>query len=268
MANTSSSETLLFPSSWSASQIADCKVALLTSGGVESAILIGLLPDRCKTVQPIYVRFGLLWEEAELYHLRRYLRAVGRSNLLDLKVLEMPIEDLYKNHWSTTGDGVPDASTDDDAVYLPGRNILLTAKTAVWCALNNTPAMALGSLATNPFPDATDPFFEILQQSYSTGLAETIQIIRPVVHLHKEQALRLAKHLPLELSFSCIKPQEKQLCNVDSETGSEKQWIHCGACNKCEERRRAFELVDFPDRTEYASDTDRLNSAASNLCIR
>ena len=34
------------------------------------------------------------------------------------------------------GNGVPDADSPDDAVYLPGRNPLLLVKAAVWCRLN------------------------------------------------------------------------------------------------------------------------------------
>ncbi|HEY9714112.1 MAG TPA: 7-cyano-7-deazaguanine synthase [Chroococcales cyanobacterium] len=260
MAKPSSSATLLFPDSWTETDIETNKIVVLTSGGVESTIMAGLLPTRCRTVQPIYVRFGLLWEEAELFHLRRYLHAVSHPHLQELKVLSMPIDDLYQNHWSTTGKDVPDASTDDTAVYLPGRNILLTAKAAVWCALNGYSALALGSLSTNPFPDATDEFVKGLEASYSLGLAEKVDIIRPVVHLHKEEALKMAAHLPLELSFSCIRPQVR---TTDHEP------IHCGTCNKCEERRQAFALVEFDDKTVYATTaTNPHSTAVNNLCIK
>jgi 7-cyano-7-deazaguanine synthase len=41
----------------------------------------------------------------------------------------------------------------------------------------------------------------------------------------------------LELTFSCIDPQEGE---------------HCGRCNKCAERRRAFATSGLVDRTTYA----------------
>src|ERR1700722_3107645 len=113
------------------------EVALLVSGGVESCILAGLLSQVCRQVKPIYVKFGLTWEESELFHLKRYLQAIAHKSLAELTVLEMPADDVYQNHWSQNGIDVPEAGTPDEAVYLPGRNILLTAKTAVWCALNN-----------------------------------------------------------------------------------------------------------------------------------
>ena len=49
-----------------------------------------------------------------------------------LTVLEEPLRDIYDPHWSTGADDVPDAGTPDEAVYLPGRNVLLTVKASVF----------------------------------------------------------------------------------------------------------------------------------------
>ena len=118
-----------------------------------------MLAELAKTyrhVYPVYIRQGLVWEQTELRHLRRYLRAVGVG---PLTVLDLPARDLYRNHWSTTGRRVPGANTRDVAVYLPGRNLMLLSKAAVFCALHKIPVIAVGSLGHNPFPDATPKFF-------------------------------------------------------------------------------------------------------------
>ena len=41
------------------------RVAVLTSGGVDSAVLVADQSCRGEVVQPIYIRFGLSWERAE-----------------------------------------------------------------------------------------------------------------------------------------------------------------------------------------------------------
>src|SRR4029079_12318971 len=104
--------------------------AVLTSGGLDSAILLAhqarLHPDA--PVYPIYIRSDLRWEAVELNYLRKYLDHLRPycANIRELVVLHQPTADLYGQHWSTTGETVPDESTPDEAVYLPGRNLLLT----------------------------------------------------------------------------------------------------------------------------------------------
>src|SRR5947209_1491894 len=114
-------------------------LAVLISGGLDSAVLLGeALRDR-PAVHPLYVRTGLYWEAAELQHLRRFLEALSGPALRPLHVLELPVADLYGEHWSLTGRDVPGADTPDEAVFLPGRNVLLLAKAILWCHLRDVP---------------------------------------------------------------------------------------------------------------------------------
>jgi 7-cyano-7-deazaguanine synthase len=112
-------------------------VAVLVSGGLDSAVLAVDLLGAFARVFPIYVRFGLRWEAVELAHLGAFLKEAGRDRpgLMPLTVLDEPIAQVYGDHWSNEGrPGVPDAMTRDEAVYLPGRNVLLAAKAAVLSA--------------------------------------------------------------------------------------------------------------------------------------
>ena len=110
-------------------------------------------------MQPFYIRSNLYWEAAELAGLQAYLAAIATSDLLPLVELQLPLEDLYAGHWSVSGNRTPDATTSDEAVYLPGRNLLLIIKAALWCQLHGIERLALGVLASNPFDDATPKFF-------------------------------------------------------------------------------------------------------------
>src|SRR5262249_53228495 len=137
--------------------------AVLTSGGLDSAILLAEMLKAHPAVHPLYIRTGLYWESVELAHLERFLRAVATPALRPLQGCGMPVRDLYRDHWSSTGEKVPDADTPDEAVYLPGRNVLLLTKGMLWCHLHGVPQLALGILGSNPFPDATPQFFAAYQ---------------------------------------------------------------------------------------------------------
>ncbi len=211
--------------------------ALLLSGGLDSAVLLAHLLGQGQRVQPLFVRCGLVWEGAELAAIQRLLEALGCDNLLPLVVLQQPVEDLYGPHWSLTGQGVPDAATPDEAMYLPGRNLLLVTKAALWCQLHGVGRLALGVLGPNPFADASEAFFQALQRAVELGGGRTVELLRPFGSLTKDQVLQLADGVPLELTFSCAAPQGE---------------LHCGRCNKCHERREVFRRLGRADPTVYA----------------
>jgi 7-cyano-7-deazaguanine synthase len=211
-------------------------LAVLVSGGADSAVLLAESLADHERVFPLYVRCGLFWEEVELSHLRRFLAAGRRPSLRPLHVLEMPVRDLYDAHWSLTGEGVPGGETPDDAVFLPGRNVLLLSKAILWCHLRGVPAVALAPLEANPFPDATPAFFAEYAEVVNRAVGGAVRVLQPYRGLHKTDVLRRGRHFPLELTFSCIRPISGR---------------HCGKCNKCAERRRAFAEAGIPDRTEY-----------------
>ena len=211
------------------------RIAVLTSGGLDSAVLVADLA-RDAAVFPVYVACGLVWEAEERRALGAYLAALNRPNLCPLVELALPAGALYGEHWSTSGRDVPDAESPDSAVFLPGRNVLLIGLAAVWCSTHAADTIAIGSLDENPFPDATPRFFESYGRLLSEALDHAVRVIAPYRGLRKAELIRRHAGLPLELSLSCMQPRDGR---------------HCGACNKCAERRRAFAEAGVPDRTPY-----------------
>jgi len=214
------------------------QIAVLISGGLDSAILVGEAVRQGQTVFPLYVRCGLCYETAEMEYLMRFLHALARPNLQPLHILEMPVADLYGDHWSITGKNVPMIGTPDEACFLPGRNVLLLAKAVLWCHLHGVGVVALGSLQTNPFPDATPEFFTGFQELVNRAVGSSVQIILPFSGLTKTEVMQRGKGLPLEHTFSCIMPNDDD-------------GFHCGICNKCGERRAAFAAAGMIDPTKY-----------------
>ncbi len=212
------------------------RLAVLVSGGLDSAILLGEVLQHYEDVVPLYVRSGFFWEPAELNHLRDFLDAIGSPVLRPLQVMEVPVRDLIPDHWAVTGRDVPDAESPDEAVYLPARNVWLLAKSLVWCHLEGVPTLALATLNANPFPDATPSFFETYQTAVNLAIGGSVRIVRPFGDLGKLDVMRMGTGLPLERTFSCIRPVDGQ---------------HCGDCNKCAERRRAFFDAGLVDMTFY-----------------
>jgi 7-cyano-7-deazaguanine synthase len=217
------------------------RLAVLASGGLDSAVLLADL-GRENIVFPVYVEAGLAWEEREKRALVAYLDALELPNVQPLTVLEMPVRSLYGRHWSTTGEDVPGYEAPDEAVYLPGRNVLLIGVTSVWCALNDVSGIAIGSLDHNPFPDATPQFFEDYGRVLSGALDHPLRILAPYRSREKAEIIAAFPELPLDLTLTCMQP-------LSADGGS---LVHCGDCNKCRERREAFRDAGVGDRTRYA----------------
>jgi 7-cyano-7-deazaguanine synthase len=212
-------------------------IGVLTSGGLDSSILVGHLLRQKRRVQPFYIRTGVVWEAAELAGVRRFLGAIATPDLAPLVTLALPLADLYGDHWSLTGRDIPAHDSPDEAVFLPGRNALLLVKAAVWCQLHGIGELALAPLGTSPFEDAGAPFLRDFEAAINSGVERPVRLARPFGKLNKREVMALGRDMPLELTFSCLAPVAG---------------LHCGRCNKCAERQAAFRDAGIDDRTEYA----------------
>ena len=200
------------------------RCAVLFSGGLDSAVLVAWLLKSGYEVWPVYVQFGLAWEKAEKKWAARYLSAVATPRLRPLSVTALSLESAYEHNWSTTG-RVPGRWSSDRAVFLPARNLLLVTQALLSLYSRGVRLLALGTLRGNPFPDAQPRYFRRLEQVLSASFGSKVALVVPLRRMRKSDLLRRARNLPLHLTFSCISP---------------KGLRHCGRCNKCAERRRAF----------------------------
>lgn len=211
-------------------------LCVLVSGGLDSAVLLKRLLDRGTRVFPLYVHCGFSWERTELFWLRRLLQGLRSPLLSPLRVIEMPLRGVYGAHWSLGEGRVPSARSADQAVYLPGRNVLLLTVAGIVCVEQRLSTIVLGTLKGNPFGDASARFFAQFAKCLTQALGHDIRILSPLRHFRKTELLRRAADLPLELTFSCLRPERLR---------------HCGRCNKCAERQRTFRQADVPDPTSY-----------------
>jgi 7-cyano-7-deazaguanine synthase len=218
--------------------------AVLYSGGLDSAVLVAdALSARAatgETVRAIYVSVGFAWEDEERAMAVRLFAAPPFAGAIDPPVtLAFDMRDVFPaDHWAVRGEP-PAFDTPDEDVFIDGRNVILLSKAAVYLARARTPGrLLLGTLAGNPFPDATREFFDTMAYTLSLGLGAPIEIQAPFAELHKAEVIRkgIALGVPLELTLSCMQP---------------KDGLHCGRCSKCRERRDAFREAGVKDPTSY-----------------
>jgi len=197
-----------------------------------------------ETVQALYVAVGFAWEAEERGMAARLLGAApfaGRTT--PAVMLSFDMRDVFPDtHWAVRGTP-PAFDTPDEDVFLDGRNVILTSKAAVFITRHARPRhtsarLLIGTLAGNPFPDATPQFLDAQGRALSYGLDLPMAVEAPFAALHKSDVIRRGVELgvPLELTLSCMQPHD----------GS-----HCGKCSKCRERRDAFREAGVRDPTLY-----------------
>jgi 7-cyano-7-deazaguanine synthase len=147
----------------------------------------------------------------------------------------MPLEDASKSNWSKQG-RIPGANSDDREVFLPARNLLLCVKAMLSLSSKKVDDLALATLKGNPFDDATSSYFQDLESVLQRSFKRRVHLHTPFRGLSKAQVIRMHKDLPLQYSLSCIDP---------------KGLAHCGKCNKCAERKKAFLRAGVVDKTTY-----------------
>jgi 7-cyano-7-deazaguanine synthase len=221
--------------------------AVLFSAGLDSAVLLADALARQsadETVQALHVSVGFAWEAEERAAAARLFEQAPFAGRVDPPVLlSFDMRDVFPDtHWAVRGTP-PAFDTPDEDVFLDGRNVILASKAAVFITRHARPRptsarLLMGTLAGNPFPDATPEFLAAEGRALSLGLDLPITVDAPFARVHKPDVIRRGVELgvPLGLTLSCMEP---------------KEGTHCGRCSKCRERRDAFREAGVADPTPY-----------------
>ncbi|WP_298519932.1 7-cyano-7-deazaguanine synthase QueC [uncultured Methanobrevibacter sp.] len=143
------------------------------------------------------------------------------------KVKEDELDDLEKSKSSAS------------SVWVPARNMVFTSIATSYAESIGAEIIIVGwdreEAAT--FPDNSKEFLNAFNELIEIGSPDNIKIEAPAIDLNKEEIVELGVKVgaPMELSYSCYAGREK----------------HCGVCESCMRRKRAFKKLKIDDPTEY-----------------
>ena len=125
------------------------------------------------------------------------------------------------------------------SVWVPARNTVFTSIALSYAESIGAEIIIVGWDAEEAatFPDNSKEFLENFNKLIEAGSPDNIKIEAPAIDLNKEEIVKLGADVgaPMELSYSCYKGTEK----------------HCGVCESCMRRKRAFEKAKIKDLSEY-----------------
>jgi len=155
-----------------------------------------------------------------------FFKALGASALTD-KSIEVPTGGVEE--------GVP-------VTYVPFRNGIFLSMAAAIAEKEGAQVIAIGVVEedSSGYPDCREDYIKAMQKAINLGTKDetNIEIKMPLVHLKKSQIVKeaLKLNVPLELTWSCYKSEEKA----------------CGLCDSCRLRLNGFKMAGVTDPISYA----------------
>lgn len=221
------------------------KAIAVLSGGLDSTIASCVYAKEYN-IHAITFDYGQKSAKCEIESSRKI------SNNMDFKHSVINLEWLYKisNSSLNTDREIPTLNEDQlndlekcsetaSNVWVPGRNTVFTAIATSFAESENAEIIIVGwdKEEAITFPDNSKEFLDKFNNLLKIGSPKNIEIKAPLINLNKKEIVQLGKKInaPMELSYSCYKGNQK----------------HCGVCESCIRRKRAFKQSKIIDLTEY-----------------
>ena len=221
------------------------KAISVLSGGLDSTVATSLLAKDYE-VHAITFDYGQRSTQMEIKSSKAICEELGLKHT----VIELPWLSRLGGSALTSQETVPELEMNqlDDKevcdetarkVWVPGRNVVFTSIALSFAEAEGAEKIIVGwdleEAAT--FPDNSKEFLDAFNRLLEIGSLDDVQIEAPLIHMNKEEIVKLGDKIgaPINISYSCYRGGEE----------------HCGVCESCMRRKRAFELAGVEDKTKY-----------------
>lgn len=125
------------------------------------------------------------------------------------------------------------------SVWVPARNTVFCSIALAYAESINGEIIIVGwdYEEAKTFPDNSKEYLNAFNETIKYGSFDDIEIKAPLIDMNKMDIVKkgMEVNAPMELSYSCY-------------TGKEE---HCGVCESCKRRKRAFMQANIEDCTNY-----------------
>lgn len=221
------------------------KAISVFSGGLDCCVATSSYAKDCE-IHAITFNYGQKAFERELQAAKEICEKMNWTH----EVIDLPWLSKISTSSLNTDEEIPDVSAEDlddiekssetaSSVWVPARNMVFTSIAVSYAESIGAEAIIVGwdreEAAT--FPDNSKEFLDKFNELIDVGSPDNIKIEAPAIDLTKEEIVKLGIEVdaPMELSYSCYKGGKK----------------HCGICESCMRRKRAFKQLGIIDLTEY-----------------
>ncbi|MDH5443365.1 MAG: 7-cyano-7-deazaguanine synthase QueC [Hadesarchaea archaeon] len=223
------------------------KAVCLLSGGLDSATAAAIAKHEGYKLYCLSFNYGQIATN-EIESAKKIAKALGAKEhrVVDISFLKQ----LYGPGATVLLDEqMPMPEKFEQSIIVPFRNGILLAIAAGYAATIGAEVIFYGAQEDDArfYPDCRQEFVSAIAQAISLGTESKLTVRNPLADKTKAEAIKLAVELgvPLELTWSCYLNRE----------------LHCGRCESCRNRKRAFERAGVKDPTIYAKPPEAKPSA-------
>jgi 7-cyano-7-deazaguanine synthase len=211
------------------------KCVIVLSGGPDSAVVAYWAKKEGYELYPITFNYGqiALKETASAQKIAE--RLGSKTKIVDLSALKNVFGDVT----SLCNNNIPLTSEFSQPIIVPFRNAIFLSVAVSYAVSVGAGKIFYGAHGSDePFyPDCRREFYEAFEKAAQLGIGEQIRIQAPFSGKAKSEVIKKGVELgvPFELTWSCYRDAEK----------------HCGKCESCVNRKKAFQEACTTDPTDY-----------------
>jgi 7-cyano-7-deazaguanine synthase len=211
------------------------KTVIVLSGGPDSATVAYWAKAQGYKIYPITFNYGQIAVK-ETDCARKIAEKLGTSTkIIDLSALK----EIFSTVTSLCNTEIPLTSEFSAPIIVPFRNAIFLSAAVAYAITVGADKIFYGAQGSDePFyPDCRQEFYEVFQKAAKLGTCQEITIQAPFSGKRKSELFKAGDDLgvPFELTWSCYCDGVK----------------HCGKCESCNNRKKAFKEAGISDPTKY-----------------
>jgi 7-cyano-7-deazaguanine synthase len=211
------------------------KCVVVLSGGPDSATVAYWAKKQGYQLYPITFNYGQIALK-ETNCAQKIAKSLGVSTkIIDLSALK----EIFGGVTSLCNTEIPLTSEFSQPIIVPFRNAIFLSAAVAYAVSVGADKIFYGAQGSDePFyPDCRREFYQAFEKAARLGTCQEISIQAPFSDMHKSDVIKKASELgvPLESTWSCYLDRDK----------------HCGRCESCVNRKKAFQEAAVPDPTKY-----------------
>jgi 7-cyano-7-deazaguanine synthase len=211
------------------------KCVVVLSGGPDSATVAYWAQKQGYQIYPITFKYGQIAVK-ETESAQKIAQSLGiYTKIIDLSALK----DIFSGVTSLCNTNIPLTSEFSQPIIVPFRNAIFLSAAVAYAVTVGAGKIFYGAQGSDePFyPDCRREFYQAFEKAARLGTCEDISIEAPFSNMKKSEVIKAVAELgvPLELTWSCYLDGAK----------------HCGRCESCVNRKKAFQEAGIADPTKY-----------------
>jgi 7-cyano-7-deazaguanine synthase len=211
------------------------KCIIVLSGGPDSATVAYWAKTQGYKIFPITFNYGQIALK-EIQAAQKIAEKLGTTTkIIDLSALK----EIFSGVTSLCNTDIPLTPEFSAPIIVPFRNAIFLSAAVAYAVAVGAEKIFYGAQGSDePFyPDCRREFYEAFEKAARLGTCEEITIKAPFSGGKKSDLIKEGAKLgvPFELTWSCYRDGAK----------------HCGKCESCMNRKKAFKEAGVADPTKY-----------------